>query len=91
MTNDDQSPSSEFYAPDSEIIKTFYPRENNENIVNFVLTEDPNLACDLKSIIIGFQVKVPKTCYPDNGFASKLFSSLSIELNSQLITNTKST
>ena len=89
MTNDVYS--ADYAAADSEIIKTFYPRENNENIVNFVLQEDPNLALDLKSIVICFQIRIPKDCFPDNGFASKLFSNLSVELNSQLITNTKST
>ena len=86
-----ESSSNEYFKADSEIIKTFYARENNENIVNFVLTEDPNLAIDLKSITIGFQVTIPQECYPDNGLASKMFSNMSIELNSQLITNTKST
>ena len=91
MTNGAKTSSTDYFTTDSEIVKTFYPRENNENIVNFVLQEDPNLALDLTSIVIGFQVSIPKECIPDNGFSAKLFSSLSIELNSQLITNTKST
>ena len=91
MTNEFQMDSSDYSKADSEIIKVFYPRENNENICTFVLQEDPNLALDFTSIVIGFQVAVPKECIPDNGFSAKLFSNLNIELNSQLITNTKCT
>ena len=75
---------------DSEIYKTFYPRDNNDNIVNFVLQEDPNLALDFNSIGVGFMVSIPKDKLPENGLASKLFMNLNIELNSQLITSTKS-
>ena len=76
---------------DSEIFKTFYPRDNNENIVNFILQEDPNLTCDLSSIRVSFQVAIPENTFPENGLASKLFQNLNIELCSQLITSTKST
>jgi hypothetical protein len=75
---------------DSEIFKTFYPRDNNDNIVNFVLQEDPNLALDFSSIEVGFMVSIPKDKLPENGLASKLFMNLNIEINSQLITSTKS-
>ena len=75
---------------DSEIYKTFYPRDNNDNIVNFVLQEDPNLALDFSSIEVGFMVSIPKDKLSENGLASKLFMNLNIELNSQLITSTKS-
>jgi hypothetical protein len=75
---------------DSEIYKTFYPRDNNDNIVNFVLQEDPNLALDFSSIEVGFMVSIPKDKLPENGLASKLFMNLNIEVNSQLITSTKS-
>ena len=75
---------------DSEIFKTFYPRDNNDNIVNFVLQEDPNLALDFSSIEVEFMVSIPKDKLPENGLASKLFMNLNIEVNSQLITSTKS-
>ena len=88
MTNDNVEKM--YQAPDAEIYKTFYPRDNNDNILNFVLQEDPNLTCDLSSIRICFQVTVPANTIPDNGFASKMFQNLNIELCSQLITSTKS-
>ena len=86
MGNDHET----YYKSDTEIIKTFYPRDNNDNIVNFVLQEDPNLALDLTTLLISFQVAIPKNKFPDNGLATKLFMNLNVEVNSQLITSTKS-
>ena len=74
---------------DSQIIKTHYARDNNEKILSFVIQEEPNLCLDLSSIVIGFSVDVPNHQLPDNGFALKLFKSLNVEINSQLITSTK--
>ncbi len=79
-----------YHKIDSENFKTFYPRDNNDNIVNFLLQADPNLALDMTSILIGFQVSIPKSQRPDNGLACKMFMNLNIEINSQLITSTKS-
>ena len=79
-----------YHEIDSENYKTFYPRDNNDNICNFLCQEDPNLALDLTSLVIGFQVTIPKSQLPDNGLATKLFMNLNIEINSQLITSTKS-
>ena len=86
----DYENDEKYYEIDSEIVKTFYPRDNNDNIANFVLQADPNLGLDLSSIQIGFMVDVPSTVLPDNGFASKMFKNMNVEVNSQLITSTKS-
>jgi len=90
MYNDDFSNLEETEKMDAEIIKTHYPRDNNEKILSFVIQEDPNLLLDLNSICIGFTVEIPDDCLPENGFAIKQFRNMSIELNSQLITSTKS-
>ena len=76
---------------DAETIKTHYARDNNDKILSFVLQEDPNLLLEWPSIKIGLTVDVPDGFVPDNGFCSKLFTSLSIEIDSQLITSTKAT
>ena len=78
------------YKIDTQMVKTHYPRDNNDKVFSFVIPEDPNLALDLPSIVIGFSVDIPKTHIPENGFATKLFKTLNIEINSQLITSTKS-
>ena len=74
---------------DTETVKTHYARDNNDKILSFVLQEDPNLLLDWTSIEIGMTVDVPDGFVPDNGFASKLFANLSVEIDSQLITSTK--
>ena len=74
---------------DAETVKTHYARDNNDKILSFVLQEDPNLLLDWTSIEIGMTVDIPDGFVPDNGFASKLFANLSVEIDSQLITSTK--
>ena len=74
---------------DAQIVKTHYPRTNNDKILNFVIQEDPNLSLDFSSITISLSVEVPKTHLPDNGFCAKLFQSMNVEINSQLITSSK--
>jgi len=74
---------------DSQVAKVHYPRDNNDKVLTFVMQEDPNLCLDFPSITIGFSVEIPKDKLPENGFAAKLFRSLNLEINSQLITSTK--
>ena len=84
-TNDRESA----FQVDSQIIKTHYARTNNDKILNFVINEDPNLSLEFSSIVISFSVEIPKTHVPENGFCAKLFKSMNVELNAQLITSTK--
>ena len=72
------------------MFKTYFS-DNNSKILSFNVQEDPNLSLDLTSITIGFRIKCPTSHWPDNGLAAKLFKSMNIEINSQLITSTKST
>ena len=74
---------------DTETVKTHYARDNNDKILSFVLQEDPNLMLDLTSIRIGLAVNILNDFLPDNGFVSKLFANISIEIDSQLITSNK--
>ncbi len=85
-TTDDRETA---FQIDSQILKTHYPRDNNDKLLNFVIQEDPNLALDLSSITICLSVDVPKTHVVENGFAAKLFQAMNVELNAQLITSTK--
>ncbi len=77
------------FRVDSQIVKTHYPRTNNDKILNFVIQEDPNLCLDFSSITISLSVDIPKTHLPENGFAAKLFQAMNVEINSQLITSSK--
>ena len=75
---------------DAKVVKTHYPRDNNDKILSFLLNEEPNLCLDFTSITIGCRVKIPQEHLADNGFSMKLFKNLNIEINSQLITSSKS-
>ena len=74
---------------DNRVIKKIYPRENNNSTLTFVIDADPNLCLEKNRLQIFFEVDVHEKYMPENGFASKLFSSLSVELNSQLISNNR--
>ena len=76
-------------AVDSQIVKTYYARDDNDKILSFVLSEEPNLCLDFSSIAISITIDIPNTTIPDNGLAHKLFKNMNIELQSQLITSTK--
>ena len=74
---------------DAKISKTHYPRDNNDKLLSFVISEEPNLCLDFNSIMIGCRIKIPKDQLPENGLAMKLFKNMNVELNSQLIPSTK--
>ena len=74
---------------DAKIVKTHFPRDQNDKLLSFVLAEEPNLCLDFTSITIGCRVKIPNEQLPENGLACKLFKNMNIEINSQLITSTK--
>ena len=74
---------------DNKISKKVYARENNDSALTFVFDSDPNLCLEKNKIEIGFCVEISDKYIPENGFASKLFSSLAVEINSQLISTNK--
>ena len=75
---------------DNKVIKRVYPRENNDSALTFIIDADPNLCLEKNRIQIHFDVSVNAKYIPENGFAAKLFSTLAVELNSQLISNNRS-
>ena len=75
---------------DYKITKKHYPRTNNESVLEFVLEKDPNLFLRKNNIKIYGTVAVPQTCLIDTGYATKLFSMLSVEIDSQLVSNNRS-
>ena len=69
--------------------KKTYPRTLNDSIVEFVFEPDPNLYMRKNNIQIHGTIEIPDTCVPDVGFAVKLFSMLTVEVNSQLVSNNR--
>ena len=58
-------------------------------ILEFVFEPDPNLYMRKNNIQIFGTVEMPETCAPDVGFAAKLFSMMTVEVNSQLVSNNR--
>lgn len=69
--------------------KRTYPRTLNDSIVEFVFEPDPNLYMRKNNIQIHGSFEIPDTIIPDVGFAVKLFSMLTVEVNSQLVSNNR--
>ena len=70
-------------------IKRTYPRTLNDTIIEFVFEPDPNLFMKKNNIQIFGTIEIPDTSVPDVGFAMKMFSMLTIEVNSQLVSNNR--
>lgn len=71
---------------DFKVTKKCYPRINNGNVLEFIFERDPNLFLRKNKIQIHGRFDVDPGYVVENGFASKLFSMLTVELNSQVIT-----
>ena len=71
---------------DSKITKKIYPRTNNNQILEFIVEKDPNLFLLKNKIVIRGAIEVDLHYAVDNNWVSKLFSMLTIELDSQIIT-----
>ena len=71
--------------PDVKVTKRHFPRINNSKCLEFVFEKDPNLYLRKNKIVIRGSFDVDKGYTVDNGFASKLFSMMSVEIDSQTI------
>ena len=70
---------------DFKITKKHYPRINNDKVLEFVFDKDPNLHLRKNKIIIRGYIELDPAFVIENGFAPKLFSMMTVELNSQVI------
>ena len=71
---------------DHKVTKKHYPRNNNKAVLEFVFEKDPNLFLRKNKILIHGNIEVHENYIPENGFAAKLFSQLSVEVDSQSVT-----
>ena len=76
---------------DYKITKRHYPRTHNETLLEFVFDRDPNLFLQKNKIFIRGAIEVHKDYIVENGFASKLFSLITVELNSQTVSQSNNT
>ena len=80
-----ESLDQENEAIDFKVTKKHYPRINNHKVLEFVFDKDPNLHLRKNKIIIRGNIELDPAYVIENGFASKLFSMLTVEINSQVI------
>ena len=73
-------------AIDQKITKRHYPRTNNDTVLEFVFEKEPNLFLRTNKIIIRGSITLDKKIVVDNGFASKLVSMMTVEVDSQAVT-----
>lgn len=74
---------------DFKITKRHYPRVNNETILEFIFEKDPNLFMRKNKIIIRGAIELGTDVLPDNGYVAKLFSMLSVEVDSQSVSSNR--
>jgi len=85
MTLYESSSFTEDDTIDYKVTKRHYPRTNNDSVLEIIFEKDPNLFLRKNKIIIKGHIEVDAGYVIDNGFASKLFSMLTVELDSQVI------
>ena len=73
-------------ALDYKVTKKHYPRTNNSSVLEFVFEKDPNLFLRKNKILIRGSIELNENYVVENGFASKLFSLLTVEVDSQAVT-----
>ena len=88
MSNALLSPKDE--TLDYKVTKKHYPRTNNDSVLEFVFEKDPNLFLRKNKILIRGFIEVDENYIVENGFAAKLFSLLTVEVDSQAV-NTNNT
>ena len=74
---------------DFKITKRHYSRVNNETILEFIFEKDPNLFMRKNKIIIRGAIELGADVLPDNGYVAKLFSMLSVEVDSQSVSSNR--
>ena len=74
---------------DFKITKRHYPRVNNETILEFIFEKDPNLFMRKNKIVIRGAIELGADILPDNGYVAKLFSMLSVEVDSQNVSSNR--
>ena len=70
---------------DTKVTKKHYPSTNNSSVLEFILPKDPNLFLQKNKIIIRGSFQVDKNYVVENEFAAKLFSMLTVEVDSQSV------
>ena len=83
---DDDAKSEEI---DQKVVKKNYPWTNNDQVLEFVFGKDPNLYLRKNKILIFGSVEVDHEYLPDTGYVAKLFSMLTVEVDSYAVSSNR--
>ena len=75
---------------DYKITKKHYPRTNTNSVLEFIFEKDPNLFLKKNKILIRGSIEIDEEYVVENGWGSKLFTMLTVEVDSQIVSNNKS-
>ena len=75
---------------DYKITKKHYPRTNSNSVLEFIFEKDPNLFLKKNKILIRGSIEIDDKFTVENGWVSKLFTMLTVEVDSQIVSNNKS-
>ena len=73
-----------------KITKKHYPRTNTYSVLEFIFEKDPNLFLKKNKILIRGSIEIDEEYVVENGWVSKLFTMLTVEVDSQIVSNNKS-
>ena len=77
---------------DQRVLKKHFPKDlQSSELLTFEFESDPNLFLLKNKIAIHMTVALDENYIPSNGFAAKQFGVLELEVNSQLISSSKTT
>ena len=70
---------------DYKVTKKHFAYTNNKKVVHFYIEKDPNLYLRKNKILIRGTIQVKEKYCPCTNWASKLFSQLTVEIESQTV------
>ena len=76
---------------DQKFCKKHFPRTNNKNVLEFVIEKDPNMFLRKNKIVIKGYIELSEDFAVENGWVSKLFSQLDVQLDCQSVTSSRKT
>jgi len=80
---------SENDAIDNKIIKKHYPRNNTDQVFDFIFERDPNLFLRKNKILIKGAIEIDDNYTPENGFVAKLFGMLTVDVDSTTVSSNR--
>ena len=74
---------------EKKFCKKHFPRTNDKNVLEFVIEKDPNMFLRKNKILIKGYIEVSEDFVVENGWVSKLFSRLDVQLDCQSVSSSR--